>query len=409
MRGDERGDDVSTRRLQTWLAVIVIGIGLLFLGIAGLFVYMSNTAVPLHSRQEDVPTSVQAPPTSEWAAHVEHARRVVRAGIVDQNLPGVSIAVGIGRDLVWVEGFGWADIAQRVPVQPDTRFRIGTASVALTAAAAGLLLEQDRLNLDAPIRTYVPEFPEKPWPVTLRQVMGHTAGITNDGGDEGPLYGRHCDRPIDGIDAFADRDLRFEPGTQFRYSSFGWILVSAAIEAAAGEPFLSFMRRQIFEPLGMHDTLADSLTAPVAGAATPYFPRFAADPRYGPDVMRPVDYSCYAGASAFLSTPSDLVRFGFAMLHGTVLRPETVTRLQTSQRLASGEETGYGLGWDIETVDLVGAPTRWVGHDGTSLGGTVASLIMFPERGLVIAVLSNTSYADTESLAVSVARVFTSR
>lgn len=391
------------------MAVIVIGIGLVFLGIAGLFVYMSNTAVPLHTSQEEVPASVQGVPPGDWAAAVEQARGVIRAGIVDQNLPGVSIAVGVGDDLVWAEGFGWADIDQRVAVQPDTRFRIGTASVALTAAAAGLLLEQDRLNLDAPIQTYVPQFPEKPWPITLRQVMGHTAGLVNDGGDEGPLYGRHCARPLDGIDAFADRDLRFEPGTQFRYSSFGWILVSAVIESAADEPFLSFMRRQVFEPLGMHDTLADSLTAPVAGAATPYFPRFAADPRYGPDVMRPVDYSCYAGASAFLSTPSDLVRFGFAMLHGTLLRPETVTQLQTSQRLASGEETGYGLGWDIETVDLGGGPTRWVGHDGTSLGGTVASLIMFPERGMVIAVLSNTSYADTEALAISVARVFTSR
>lgn len=84
------------------MAVIVIGIGLVFLGIAGVFVYMSNTAVPLHTSQEEVPASMQGVPPGDWAAAVEQARGVIRAGIVDQNLPGVSIAVGVGDDLVWV-------------------------------------------------------------------------------------------------------------------------------------------------------------------------------------------------------------------------------------------------------------------------------------------------------------------
>ena len=184
-------------------------------------------------------------------------------------------------------------------------------------------------------------------------------GVRNDGGDEGELLGQHCDRPADGLRAFAESPLRFEPGTEFRYSSYGWILVSAAIETAAGEPFLTFMKRQVFEPLGMTSTLADSATSPDPAQATLYFPKFAAEPRYGPDVMRPIDYSCYAGASVFLSTPSDLVRFGMAINSGTLLKPETVKTLQTSLSLASGVDTGYGLGWDIETPTVGGkANTR---------------------------------------------------
>ena len=140
--------------------------------------------------------------------------------------------------------------------------------------------------------------------------------------------------------------------------------------------------------------------------ATPYFPRMAADPRYGPDVMRELDYSCYAGSSAFVSTPSDLVRFGMAINSGTLLQPATVQLLQAPQRLSSGQETGYGLGWDLETVTLAGAPTRSVGHDGDSLGGMVASLVTFPERGLVVSVLSNTSYADTLGVAVKISQAF---
>ena len=90
----------------------------------------------------------------------------------------------------------------KVPVSPETRFRIGTASTALTSAAVGLLLEKDRLKLDEKIQTYVPEFIEKQWPATLRQVMGHVAGIRSDGGDEGPLFGERCDRPVDALQHF---------------------------------------------------------------------------------------------------------------------------------------------------------------------------------------------------------------
>jgi CubicO group peptidase (beta-lactamase class C family) len=306
---------------------------------------------------------------------------------------------------VWAEGFGFADLEKRVPVAPNHRFRIGTASVALTSAAVGLLVEQHRLALDDEIQTYVPEFPKKPWPVTLRQLMGHVAGIRNDGGDEGPLFTEHCERPVEGLRAFADRSLLFEPGTKYRYSSYGWILVSAAVEAAAREPFLTFMRKEIFEPLEMDETRADSATDSIADRVTPYFPRYAAEPRYGPDLMRDLDYSCYSGASVFLSTPSDLVRFGLAINGGKLLQPATVERLRTSQRLPSGEETGYGLGWDLEDITLRGAAARVVGHDGNALGGMVGSLWTFP-NGIVVAVTSNISYAGTFGLASKVAEAF---
>jgi hypothetical protein len=80
--------------------------------------------------------------------------------------------------------------------------------------------------------------------------------------------------------------------------------------------------------------------------------------------------------------------------------------LQTPQRLPSGQETGYGLGWDVENVVLAGKPTRWAGHEGELLGGRVVSLITFPEHGIAVAVASNISYADTSSLAVIIAQAF---
>lgn len=404
----------SWNRIETWLALAVLGVGGVLALVAGVHVYNTATAPVFHPDASAVPSHLDDEPAPAWRDATTRARTAIRAGMSAQNLPGLSVAVGTGDDLVWAEGFGWADLESRAPVRPDTGFRIGTASIALTSAAVGLLLEQGTLALDAEIQTYVPEFPKKPWPVTLRQVMGHTAGLRSDGGDEGPLFGTHCERPVDALDAFADRALLFEPGTAYRFSRYGWIVVSAAIERAAGESFTRVMRQRVFEPLGMRHTRPDSASERRSGRATPYFPRYSADPRYGPHPMRDVDYSCYAGASVFVSTPSDLVRFGLALADGKFLRPETVDVLQTSQRLRSGEATGYGLGWDLETVTLGGTATPVVGHDGDSLGGMLSSLVIVrerdasgqPSRPLVVAVVSNTSYADTASLAHAVAEAF---
>ena len=396
----------SWNRMETWLTLVVVSVGVLILAISGLWMYVSATATPLHPNAQDVPSVTSSAPLSRWAHAVAQGRQIVRADLTEHNLPGVSVAVGVDGEIVWAEGFGWADLEKRIPVAAEMRFRIGTASTALTSAAVGLLLEEDQLKLDEVIQTYVPEFPQNQWPVTLRQLMGHVAGVRTDGGDEGPLFSEHCERPIEALPHFAESSLLFEPGTQYRYSSYGWILVSAAVEAAAHEPFFEFMRNEIFEPLGMEDTRPDSATEPIPNRVIPYFPRFSADPRYGPDLMREIDYSCYAGSSAFLSTPSDLVRFAMAISSGKLLQPATVQLLQTSQRLPSGQETGYGLGWDLESAALAGEQARLVGHDGESLGGMVASFMTFPEHGIAVAVTSNTSYADTSSVAVKIAQAF---
>ena len=175
-------------RTETWLALIALGIGGLLLAIAGLWVYVSATATPLHPDAQNVSSVTHSAPSRQWADAVERGRQIMRARLAEQNLPGLSVAVGVGGEIVWAEGFGWADLETSVPVTPETRFRIGTASTVLTSAAVGVLLEKDRLKLDEEIQTYVPEFPKKQWPVTLRQLMGHVAGVRNDGGDEGPLF-----------------------------------------------------------------------------------------------------------------------------------------------------------------------------------------------------------------------------
>lgn len=430
-------------RSRSWPGWILVATGLLVVAIAGTWLFMSVTRQALHPDPQAIPSVTRTDPSPQWSEAVNRARRIIRASLSEQNLPGLSVAVGAGGNIVWAEGFGWADIKAREPVTPDTRFRIGTASTMLTSAAAGVLMEKGRLALDNEIQTYVPQFPKKQWSVTLRQLMAHVGGTGTDSGDEGPLFRQRCEQPVEALQHFAQDDLLFEPGTQYRHSKYGWILVSAAVEAAAGKPFLRFMEEQIFQPLGMDNTDAESATEenpervgepdedppfatfarqmileplgiggtearPATHPATVYFPGFGYDPlvRYGLHVMLPHNLSCYAGSMAFLSTPSDLVRFGLAINGGTLLQPATVRLLQTPQQLASGRETGYGLGWDLGTVTLAGEPTQTAGHDGELLGRRVVSFMMFRETGIIVAVMANVSYADTPALALKVAEAF---
>jgi CubicO group peptidase (beta-lactamase class C family) len=393
-------------RLHTVLIVVAIPVVAVPIFVTGLFVYMTATARPIHPDPKSTPSVMRSTTPPKWRDAVAQGQQIVRTALTDQNLPGVSAAVAIGAGVVWAEGFGYADLDKKVNVTPETRFRAGNVSNALTSAGVGLLLEEHRINLDADIQIYVPEFPEKQWPVTLRQLMGQVAGVRSDAGDEEPLLER-CDRTVDGLRRFANDRLRFEPGTKFRTSSYGWILVSAAVEAASKEPFFTFMRTRIFDPLGMVSTRPDAWKEPIPDRATFYFPKFAGDNRYGPELAREGDHSCFAGAGAFLSTPSDLVRFGIGLNSGRLLRPDTIEVLQTPQRLTSGEETGYGLGWSLETVSLSGVSTRMAGH-GTKrdvIGGT-AYLMVLPERAMVVAVMSNVSFADMKSIAMKIAEAF---
>jgi serine beta-lactamase-like protein LACTB, mitochondrial len=392
-------------RIHKGVALIGLALAALFTFAVGLYVYVIATTRPLHPDPQRVPSSTHAAPSATWTNAVERGREITRAALTEQNLPGLSIAVGIANDIVWAEGFGFANLETRATVTPATRFRVGDVSNTFTSAAVGLLLEKQRLNLDADVQVYVPEFPEKQWPVNLRQLMGNVAGVRTDAGDEESL--EPCERTLDGLQRFAESPLRFEPGTRFRSSSYGWILVSAAVEAAAKEPFFSFMHAQVFDPVAMSATTPDSAKEKIPDRATFYFPRFGGNNLYGPELAREGDHSCFAGAGAFLSTPSDMVRFGMAIIGGALLQPATVQVLQTSQRLTSGEETGYGLGWQVETVPLAGKPTRMAGH-GTKPDfiGTTAYLMTFPERRMVVAVTSNTSFADTKSVALKIADAF---
>ena len=339
------------------------------------------SAVPLSGQTSSHPPA-EAPTYGEFAPAVEYARAMLEAMRVERGTPGLSAAVGIGGRLAFAEGFGWADLENRVPVDADTKFRIGSVSKPLTAAALGLLVERGQLDLDAPVQQYVPSFPEKRWPVTSRLVAGHLAGIRHYDGEEF-LSREHYDSVQDGLEIFASDSLRSEPGARYSYSSYGWNLLSAVVEGASGEEFLPFMDREVFERLGMFDTVADQVDSIIPGRTRFY--EIADDGRIYNSPY--VDNSYKWAGGGFLSTPSDLVRFGIAHLEGGLLRQATLDEMWTTQRTTSGEETGNGIGWFLETKP---GGRRTVSHGGGSIGG-VTYLLLLPDEGIAAALTANTS------------------
>jgi len=322
-----------------------------------------------------------------YAAAVAQARAIVCDQLAGK-IPGLQVAVAVGGKLVWSEAFGYADLAREVPVTAETQFRIGSVSKPLTAAAVALLYEQGKLDLDAPVQRYVPSFPDKGYPITTRQLAGHLAGIRHYRGDEF-LRNRHFDTVLEGLAIFQGDSLLFPPGTKFSYSSYGWNLISAVVEGAAGQDFLTYMSRNVLRPLGLTHTAPDRVDSLIPNR-TRFYER-GADSGFVP--APPVDNSYKWAGGGFLSTAEDLVRFGSALLEPGFLEAATLELLFTSQKTTAGEPTGYGVGWFVATD---GRGHRWVSHGGGSVGGTTAFSVDRDSR-VVVAITSNLTGAPLQA------------
>ena len=335
---------------------------------------------------------------------INQGRPILEKSLRDQGLPGIQVAVSVGGHVVWSEGLGYANVESQVPVTPISKFRVGSVSKSITAAAIGRLVELDQLDLDAVVQTYVPSFPEKRWPVTTRQLGGHLSGIRHYrddamGRDEN-LSDVRYETVLDGLVIFEDDPLLFEPETGYSYSSYAWNLISAVIEGASGRPFLQYMREQVFEELNLWHTQAD-WTDSLVTFRTNYYD-------YGEDgrlVNSPyVDNSYKWAGGGFVSTAEDLVRFADAHSRVGFFEQETLDLLFTSQKLSSGEETGYGVGWSTRVDDR---GRKIVSHGGGSVGGSTM-LIMYPEERVSVALISNISgwQEDRHALSQQLAQPF---
>jgi serine beta-lactamase-like protein LACTB, mitochondrial len=299
------------------------------------------------------------------------------------KVPGLSIAVGQDGKIIWSESFGFAALESKKP----TLFRVGSIAKPFTAAGLMLLVEKGKVDLDADIHRYVPDFPDKGHPITTRQLAGHLAGIRHYQGKEAYLN-RHYSNVRESLRIFENDPLLSIPGEKYSYSSYGFNLVGMVMESAAGQDFLSYMQKAVWTPLALSNTIPDDATRAIPQRARFYKAKAGGGFELEPDV----DNSYKWASGGFLSTSEDLVRFGSVLLQPGFLTQASLNALFTSQKTSDGKPTGYGIGWF--TAHNKKGGHVWY-HTGSAIGGTSIVFIQ-PDSRVVLAIAANCTSAPLD-------------
>jgi CubicO group peptidase (beta-lactamase class C family) len=316
--------------------------------------------------------------------------------------PSISAAVVQDGEFVWSAGFGMADLENSVHATSQTVYRLGSISKSITATAAMKLWEDGKLDLDSPVHKYCPAFPQKPWPITTRELLGHLGGIRYYRVPETPYSEsqsdpevgntRHFENGIEGgLKFFADDPLVAQPGTHFSYSTQGYTLVGCAIEGASGEKYVDYVREHILVPAGMLQTRPDDRFAII-----PLRARFYSKDKSGAVVNAEfLDASYKVPGGGWLSSAPDMARFEAAILSDHLVKRATRDIMWTPQMPSDGlGRMVYGLGWQGGTTEGVVD----VGHGGSQQGAS-AMMLIAPDARAGVVVLINSDAAGASELA----------
>ena len=344
---------------------------------------------------------VLSAPQKGFSVEKRQAIEKAVAGFMSRNnVPGLSAAVVLNGKPYWSQGFGTADLENYSPATSSTLFRLGSLSKPITATAVLELWERGELDLDVPVQKYCSAFPQKDWPITTRELLGHLGGIRHynpDGkGDIPEDSARHFASIEESLELFANDPLVAKPGTKFRYSTYGYTLVGCVLEGAASDKFIDFLRKNVFEPAGMEQTRDDDFFAVV-----PHRSRWYHKDKGG--VVRNagvLDSSYKIPGGGIISSSDDMAHFEAAILADKLLKPATRDLMWTSLKTADGKETGYGLGWGI--MDKFGL--HILAHTGGQQG-TSTAFALVPARNAGVVVLCNLDNVDVAQLEMQILRI----
>jgi CubicO group peptidase (beta-lactamase class C family) len=306
------------------------------------------------------------------------------------GIPGLSLAIGEAGELRFAAGYGFADVENEVPAAADTTYRLASVSKPITAVAALQLAERGRLDLDAPATRHCAAYPQKAWTVTPRQLLCHQGGVRGYRAGEPAQLRRFTSIP-EALVVFRDDPLVYEPGTSVLYTTYGYCLLGCVVEGAAGRPFADVLRDEVFAPAGMSATQVDDPRVLIARRANGYV-RNASGELLNSAL---VDVTYKVPGGGLCGTAPDVARFGLALLSGRLLGRSTLQQMLTPQRLRTGRVTGFGLGLTVGTHG--GRREAW--HIG---GQEQVSTLLYlrPDKGLVVAVLSNLEKVQVPLLAL---------
>jgi hypothetical protein len=322
----------------------------------------------------------------------------IRGQIAYRNLPGIAVGVVSDQDLVWAQGFGYADIASKVSMTPATKFRMASHSKLFTATAIMQLRDAGKVHLDDPVSAYLPWFRVAPAnsddpAITIEELLTHSAGLPREAGAH---WSELSFPDAEGIQAFLkNSQAPYAPEVRWKYSNLGFTIAGMVVEAVSGQKWAAYVQSHIFDPLGM---TASSVDRDVPGLATGYGQRM-------PDGTRAkmpfVDARAMGPATGITSTVEDMAKFVSSQFRqgkvggnqilstGALRQMHRIRVVETTWQ--SGNAIGFAVTRDRDKV--------YVGHGGSYFGYKTQTYMQIePKVGVIV--LTNADDANPNEIAL---------
>jgi CubicO group peptidase (beta-lactamase class C family) len=321
-------------------------------------------------------------PPDDLSAQVD---RAVEAERKAQQIPGVAIAICREGKIIKAAGYGLANVELDVPVTPETIFQTGSVGKQFTSMAVMMLVEEGKIGLDQKIVKYIPESPAAWKEVTIRQLLTHTSGIADYGGEEdtmnkGVINFRKDYTEEQLVQAFAKMPMDFAPGEKWKYSNTGYVLLGIIIHRVTGEFYGDFLQERIFKPLGMTSTRIISEADIVPHRSSGY--RLVKGMLKNQEWVSPTLNTTADGA--LYTNVLDLAKWDAALDKGLLVKPSSYDLMWTSAKLNNGKKATYGFGWALGEI----GGKRAVSHDGAWQGFTM-SINRFLDDRFTVIVMTN--------------------
>jgi CubicO group peptidase (beta-lactamase class C family)/D-alanyl-D-alanine dipeptidase len=345
------------------------------------------------------PITRQATTRTDYADVIELLSQFINEQLSEKDLPAISIALVDDQNIVWQKGFGFANPKTKTPPNANTVYRVGSVSKLFTDIAIMQLVEQGKLDLDAPVTRYIPEFrPRNPYgkAITLRQLMMHRSGLVRET-PVGSYFDPAQPTLANTIASLNQTSLVYAPETRTKYSNAAIATVGYVLERTQKTPFATYLKRAVLDPLNMQSTAFEPTPAIRNNLAKSLM--WTLD---GRTYDAPTFELGIAPAGSMYTTLTDLSKFMSAMFkggqgqRGRMLKRETLEQMWTPQTDAEGKQTPYGIGFGISNFQ----GHRRIGHGGAIYGfATTLSALPDDKLGVVVVATKDVANAVTNRIA----------
>ena len=382
---------MSNRKLKLFRRRITLQCKFSLVAGSLLFAVCHCAFVPAVSAQDEFLSSGNIAPDATWSPVATLLRDSIQREMADKQLPSIAIALVDDQKIVWSEGFGYQDEKHTTPVTANTVFRVGSVSKLFTDIGVMQLVEAGKLNLDAPVATYLHDFkPINPFgqPITLRELMSHRSGLVRE-----PPIGNYFDATAPSlqktVESLNQTTLVYAPGSRTKYSNAGVAAVGYTLQTVSGEPYATYLQRAVLEPLGMTHSafepkpeLIDHLAAATMWSYDGLnFPAPGFQLGEGP-------------AGCMYSTVGDLGRFLSVLFDGgrsgtvQVIQAKSLNEMWRPHYTNSGSRN-FGLGFQLGDLD----GHRTISHGG-AIYGFATQLAGLPDEKLGVVVITTVDSAN---------------